>query len=315
MLRDMAPEQPSVCVFAPALFATVTVETGDDGFDGIHFHMGGQGFWVARMIRALGERPVLCAPVGGESGDVLKGLVATTGLDFAAVPVAGESPAYVHDRRNGERQVVAISRSPELTRHEMDDLFGKTLRHALSAGICVLTGRPEGDSLTSGFYRRLGADLAAAGVHTVGDLHGEELSSFLQGGPLDILKVSDEDLGEDGAEISDEGAVWNAIDGLVTTGARAVVVSQADRGALASFEGVRFRATTPEFEVVDHTGAGDSMTAALAVAVVRGFEPVDALRLACAAGAANVTRHGRGSSQADLVEGLTSLVTVEEVLS
>lgn len=309
----MAPEQASACVFAPALFATVTIEPGEEGFDAIHFHMGGQGFWVARMIRSLGERPVLCAPAGGESGHVLNGLVAPTGLDFAAVRAARESPAYVHDRRNGERQVVATSRSPDLTRHEMDDLFGKTLRHSIAAGTCVITGRPEGARLTPGFYRRLGADLAAAGVRTVGDFHGEELASFLVGGPLDVLKVSDEDLVEDGTPVSDEEAVWNAVDELTAAGARAVVVSQANRGALASFDGVRYRATTPEFEVVDHSGAGDSMTAALAVAVVRGLDPVDALRLACAAGAANVTRHGRGSSQADLVQGLTDLVNVEKI--
>ncbi|CAN5893284.1 PfkB family carbohydrate kinase [soil metagenome] len=310
----MALERSSVCVFAPALFATVTVEASDDEFDDIHFHMGGQGFWVARMIRALGERSILCAPVGGESGEVLTGLVAATKLDFAPVRMAGASPAYVHDRRDGNREVVATSRSPELTRHEMDDLFGNTLRHAIGSGTCVITGRPEGDRLTAGFYRRLGANLAAAGVRSVGDFHGEELKSFLEGGPLDILKVSDDDLGEDGLAVDHDEAVWEAVDVLVSSGARAVVVSQGSRGALASFDGVRMRARSPEFEVVDHTGAGDSMTAALAVAVVRELSPTDALRLACAAGAANVTRHGLGSSQAELVERLVDLVDVEELV-
>lgn len=306
----MPSEHPTVCVFAPALFATVTIEQGDGEFDAIHFHLGGQGFWVTRMVKELGERPILCAPVGGESGDVLRGLVASTGLDFAAVRMAGETPAYVHDRRQGDRDVVATARSPELTRHEIDDLFGKTLRHAIGAGVCVITGRPTGVELGTDFYRRLGVDLAAAGVRTIGDFHGEELESFLAGGPLEMLKVSDEDLGKDGA---DEADLWEAMAALNESGARSVVVSRGSVGALGLFDGKRMRATTPEFEVVDHTGAGDSMTAALAVAMVQSLDAVEALKLACAAGAANVTRHGLGSSPADLVKRLTDLITVDPV--
>src|SRR5680860_1191317 len=98
----MPPARPSVCVFAPALFATVTVESGDDEFSDIHFHPGGQGFWVARMVREFDERPILCAPVGGEAGEVLRGLVAATRLDFGAVQVSGGSPSYIHDRRGGD---------------------------------------------------------------------------------------------------------------------------------------------------------------------------------------------------------------------
>lgn len=309
----MAPELPSVCVFASSLFTTVTIEAGADEFADIHFHLGGQGYWVARMVRELGERPILCAPVGGEAGDVMRGLVASTGLDFSAVRVAGASPAYVHDRRHGDRVVVATSRPSSLSRHELDDLFGKTLRHSLGAAVCILTGRPAGDRLEVDFYRRLGADLAAAGVRTVADFHGEEMEAYLAGGSLDILKVSDEDLASDGVDVDDEEAIWREIERLGKAGAKAVVVSQGSRGSLAAFEGARLRAVAPEFEVVDHMGAGDSMTAALAVGVIRELSVIELLKLACAAGAANVTRHGLGSSQADLVQRLTALVSVQEL--
>lgn len=301
-----------MCVFAPSLFTTVTIEAGADEFADIHFHLGGQGFWVARMVRELGQRPILCAPAGGEAGDVMRGLVASTGLDFSAVRVAA-SPAYVHDRRQGERVVVATGRPSSLSRHELDDLFGKTLRHALGAKVCVITGRPSGDELAPDFYRRLGVDLSAAGVRTVADFHGEEMEAYLSGGRLDVLKVSDEDLAADGVDVEDGRALWKEIDRLHEMGAEAVVVSQGSRGSLAAFDGTRLRAVAPEFEVVDHMGAGDSMTAALAVGIIRGLSVAELLQLACAAGAANVTRHGLGSSQADLVERLAALVTVEEI--
>ena len=48
----------------------------------------------------------------------------------------------------------------------------------------------------------------------------------------------------------------------------------------------------PTVYAVDTTGAGDAFTAALTVAIVEGQDPRDALRFACAAGAAAASRPG-----------------------
>lgn len=311
----MSSETPTVCVFSPSILVTVTVESAGPEFDDIHFHLGGQGYWVARLIRELGERPILVAPVGGEAGQVVRGLMRSSGLDFAPVTIEGASPGYVHDRRCGERVQVAVARSPELGRHEIDDLFGRTLQHSLAAGLCVLTGKRMGDTLPGDFYRRLSWDLAAAGIASVGDLHGEELMDYLDGGPLDVLKVSDDDLTHDRLLSEDDGGdegAWSVVADLRERGARAVVVSR-EGGALASFKDVRMRAKAPRFEVVDASGAGDSMTAALAVSMVRGLGPEESLRLACAAGSANVIRHGLASSPAELISRLSPLIEVAGV--
>jgi len=52
------------------------------------------------------------------------------------------------------------------------------------------------------------------------------------------------------------------------------------------------RATAPAVVPVDTTGAGDTFTAALTVALMENQQPEDALRFACAAGAAAVTKSG-----------------------
>ena len=51
-------------------------------------------------------------------------------------------------------------------------------------------------------------------------------------------------------------------------------------------------ATSPAVDAVDSTGAGDTFTAALTIALVEGQDPDRALRFACAAGAAAVTMTG-----------------------
>lgn len=309
----MGSETPTVCVFAPSILVTVTVEAGNEDFDDIHFHLGGQGYWIARLIRELGERPILVAPVGGEAGRVVRGLVRADGMDFAPVTSEGATPAYIHDRRDGDRVQLAEAPSPEYNRHEVDDLFAKALQHAVGAGLCVVTGRRPTDTLPVDFYRRLGVDLSAAGVRSVGDLHGQELEQYLEGGGLDVLKVSDDDLRSDGRlEDGGEEEEWGAIEELHRAGAEGVVVSKGE-GARAWFKGARLIADAPRFEVVDSSGAGDSMTAALAVSLVRGLDPEETLRLACAAGSANVIRHGLASSPAELIARLTPLVDVVRV--
>jgi 1-phosphofructokinase len=73
------------------------------------------------------------------------------------------------------------------------------------------------------------------------------------------------------------------------------------------------RARAPELSVIDPRGAGDSMTAALAMACTRGLGAPDALRLATAAAAVNVTRHGLASGYADTILQLVPHVHVEQV--
>jgi ribokinase len=56
------------------------------------------------------------------------------------------------------------------------------------------------------------------------------------------------------------------------------------------------RASSPQVEAVDTTGAGDAFTAALTLAIVEGQSLDEALRFACAAGAAATQRNGAQSS-------------------
>ncbi|MGE3180265.1 MAG: PfkB family carbohydrate kinase [Phycisphaerae bacterium] len=313
----MPAANSEVCVFSPSLFLTVTIEAladNDDG-DDIHFHPGGQGFWIARMLHHLGATPVIVAPVGGESGEVLRGLLATWDLTLDAVAINDSSPAYVHDRRDGERRELGTSLLPAFNRHEIDTLYGRVLECAVRAGTCIVTGKHPGDHLPVDFYERLGADLATTNVDVIGDLHGAELAAFLRGGPLHTLKVSDSDFVEDGelAEGASVSARFEAIERYSPKKVSRLVISADKMPTVAQFETRRFTAEAPMLESVDHRGSGDSMTAGLALAVLRGLDAIAALQLACGAGAANVTRHGLGNADAGLVESLAKQVKVEEV--
>jgi 1-phosphofructokinase len=309
---SMGHKQHTIAVFAPVLYLTVTIEASSSGNDEVHIHPGGQGFWVARMLKHLGERPLICGPLGGESGKVFRGLLSQFGMDASTIEVAYRSPVMVSDRRSGEREAIADSPPIALERHEIDDMYGRLLEKAMASELCVVTGQSD-EIFPTDFYRRLGNDLASGEVLVVADLHGAELWAFLEGGPIEILKVSDEDLEHDGLldnGSTDQSALIEAMERLTAAGARAVVLSRQDKPAMACFGDEWFEARTPELDPADHRGAGDSMTAGLAAALRRDLDQKDILALACAAGAANVTRHGLGSADSSLIPSLVEKVEV-----
>jgi 1-phosphofructokinase len=301
-------------VLAPAVYVSITIEEDDDD-DDIHVHAGGQGIWVGRMLSQLDHQPVVCAPLGGETGRTLLGLISEWGVRVHPVTTIADTPAYVHDRRGGDRVEIARSRPPSLRRHEADELYDRFLGFALEAGRCVVTGPERDGTLPMTLFRRLGSDLDAGGVEVVADLHGEALDAFLEGGPIALLKVSSGDLVEDGrlAEDArdDDELVDEVMDELISRGVGTVVVSRGSAPLLATTPDGRFRITGPKLDPVDTKGSGDSMTAALASSLSHGLDVPDLLARAWAAGAANVTRRGLGSATATLIDQLTARADVQ----
>ncbi|MDZ7728614.1 MAG: PfkB family carbohydrate kinase [Dehalococcoidia bacterium] len=302
----------SVAVLEPAPLYTVTVEAGEQGEPEVHFHAGGQGVWVARMVMRLGERAVLCGPLGGESGRVVRVLLEDEGIDVHEVTTDQANGGYIHDRRQGDRETVVDVDSPVLSRHDSDNLYDAMLVNALEAGVAVISGDGSRGIADPGFFARLARDLGSNGVLTVADVSGEALRAF-EGG-LAMLKVSEQDLARDGFLTSpDEGELIEWIQEFGRTKAEHVIVSRAEQPALALVDGRLLQLHPPRFEPADHRGAGDSMTAGLAIGLARKLSTDDVLRLASAAGALNVTRHGLGTGTGSQIEQLAERVELTEV--
>ena len=314
-LRAAAATGPSLVVFAPSPLLTVTVEAAGTSRQEIHLHAGGQGFWVARMAALLGGRVSLCSALGGESGAVLRALIARENVELLSVKCASANGVYIHARRGGVREELARTECEGLSRHEADELYGLVLSAALDVGVALLTGVDPPSLIESEIYRRLAGDLRGNGVHVIADLAGPPLKAALAGG-IDLLKISEEELlGQKLARSARVEDLLDALEGLHRAGARTVLISRAKEPALV-LDGARGRyleLTGPRVETLEPRGTGDSMFAALAASLAAGDELDVALRMATAAGCLNATRHGLGTGTRQQIERLSPHIEIREL--
>lgn len=301
-----------VTIFAPSPTLTVTVEE-HEGAPDIHLHAGGQGVWQARMLQRLGVEVTFCCTLTGEIGRTLGHLLEDEGLAVVAVDRPGRGSAYVHDRRDGERRAVAETEGDALTRHELDELYGLTLREGLASGLVILSGPAGEAALPADTYRRLAADLREGGATVLVDLAGDRLAAALAGG-VDVLKVSDEELLADGLVTErTPAALLSAMRALRERGAATVIVTRsAEPLLLADADGFA-EVRSPRLEVADTRGAGDSLAAGVAAGIARGEDVREAIRTGVAAGALNVTRHGLGTGDPGAIARLRESVEVRAI--
>jgi 1-phosphofructokinase len=299
-----------VVIFAPSPVLTVTIEDQPDGPD-LHLHAGGQGVWQARMLRRLGLDVVMCCVLSGESGKVLRHLLDDEGIRVVAVERDAKSSSYVHDRRGGERVAIVEIDGDPISRHDIDELYGITLKEGLDAKLVILSGPAGDDTIPADVYRRLAADLREAEPRVIVDLAGERLTSALAGG-VTVAKVSDEELLADGriAENTTEQVI-SAMHAIAGEGADTVIITRAHEPLLMLTDGEVSEVHSPTMEVADTKGAGDSLTAGVSAALAAGSSIHDAITLGAAAGALNVTRHGLGTGDPDAIEKLRERVTVK----
>jgi 1-phosphofructokinase len=301
---------PRVAIFGPHPLLTVTLERRGGG-DEVHFHAGGQGVWVARSAAELGADPVLCGFAGGEPGVPLHAVLDQLPGARRLVRTEGPSGTYVHDRRSGERQVLATALSPAPSRHEIDELFSMTAAAALGAAVLAVCNPLPADALPVGLYGVLVEDVRSNGTPVLVDLSTPRLDSAVTGRP-DLVKLNDWELAEYvRGPVEEPGERRAAVRRLLDGGARAVLVTRGERPAWAFRGEEEWEIVPPRFDRGHREGCGDTMFGAMAAMWARGEPWEETLRTGAAAGAAAFLRRGLGSATREVVEELRCSVRVE----
>ena len=256
---------------------------------------GGKGLNVARAALLLRAPASLVGFIPGHTGRAAAAMIAEEGVTLQGVPVPGEIRSTAIVLEPGGRATVLNEPGPELPDHGWGALEAVIDDALADHGVLVCSGSLPPRAPQDG-YALLVARARDAGRRSVVDAAGPALAAALEAHP-DVVVPN---LGEAEGVLhgrSDEVVdaapdarprAERAAQELVRRGAEAAVVTAAAAGAALAWVHEPVWVDAPRVNVVNPIGAGDVLTAALAAALERGAELLDAVRDGVAAASAAV---------------------------
>ena len=228
---------------------------------------GGKGANQALAAKRLGADVCLVARVGDDSAaEEALTLLRDGGVDLSNCEVVADVPtgvALICVSKSGENQIVV---APGANRTLTPESLHIPSADAL---LCQLEVPTE------------------AIAYAAANFDGFFCTNLAPARHVDVTVLQRADL----VVVNESEATWYG-DSLTACPGMIATTFGADGAELSKQGEVIAKVIPPKVDAVDATAAGDTFTAALTVALVEGQPPEDALRFACAAGAAATTRMG-----------------------
>lgn len=275
--------------------------------------VAGKAANVARVLHTLGAGPILTGFNGGDSGRRLLRLLAAEGLRqrFVACPQPTRTcVTVVEGARPRVTELVeeAALPAPAYWR-ELAALIESLLRgvHAVAVSGNLPAAAP------TDFYAAVAAQARRAGVPLVLDSSRTPLLTTLPQQPL-LAKLNRRELGDTFSRPRLRTAdVLRKARLLHTRGAQMALITDGPRGGWLVAEGAAWMARPPALTAVNPIGSGDAVTAGFLQAWLETGDPVQALRLGMACGAANALTRTPGEVDPAKVRELAGQVVVREM--
>jgi tagatose 6-phosphate kinase len=249
---------------------------------------GGKGTNVARALKALGQPARAFTVLGGRAGHHHAELMKEDGLEAAIAWISGETRVSVTVVDRDYQQRGYFAPPPSLTGEDVAVIrreFARALEGAAAMCICGSALGPSSVPLVPEFLRVA----AARGMPTLLDTYGDALRQGLQAAPTIVKANRFEVSAYLGRPLETPEDRLEALSDLQRAGARWALMTLGEEGALFAAGERRWLARPPLVQVVNPMGSGDAMTAAVLIALLRGWSPEECFRYGMAAAVANLT--------------------------
>ncbi len=253
-------------------------------------HAGGKGINVSTVLHSFGVATTALGFVGGQTGEMLCRFLDQEKIVNDFLRVRGMTRINVKVReKNAETDINGAG--PEVSQKDLDRLIEK-LEQIPETSVVVLAGSVP-LSLPQDSYSYILKSLQKKNLRIVADTAGRLLKDILMYRPW-LVKPNREELGElFGTKIEDCSQVYEWAEELLRLGARNVIVSLGEDGAVFMSEnGTKERAASYYGRVKDTVGSGDALLAAFLAAKENGGSDRQALEVGVAAGCATAFRSG-----------------------
>lgn len=243
---------------------------------------GGKGINVSRVLKNLGVSSKALGYTGGFTGKYIEEFLHNENIDTDFVHVKQDTRINIKLKTDKETEINATG--PSISKQDFQLLKVK-ISQLTADDLLVLAGSVP-LTLPETTYEILVNILKETEAEFVVDAEGELLKKILPYNPL-LIKPNHHELGE-----LFETTIENCEDVipygkmLLDMGAKNVIVSLAEKGAVLVSEELTLVATVPVGEVKNSVGAGDSMVAGFLAAIQKTNDLMQAFRYSVAAGSA-----------------------------
>ena len=302
----------------PALDKTVVVERfavdAVNRIRSVRMDPGGKGINVSKVIARMGGASVAMGLLGGQTGNAIRESLEAMGIPMDVIGISAETRTNIKivDPVLGQNTDLNEP-GPRVESDVAQQLLRRLLGRLVPGDIVVLAGSlPEG--LPPDTYGQWITPCKAAGARVFLDADGMAFAAGAQAGP-DLVKPNAKELsGWAGRPLTDMKALIDAAQALCNRGIANVVVSMGAQGMLFVRQDGAVYAPGIPIRVSSTVGAGDSVVAALVLAMDRGMTPEQAMRLAVATGTANAMSDGTQAADRAAVEAICPRVKLVPLL-
>lgn len=274
---------------------------------------GGKGNNVAGMVCRMGISCTATGFLSGRTGANIEESLTAAGVECDFLYTPGESRTNIKIIDEGSRICTELNEAgPPAAPGDADHLEETVARIARKGDVVVLSGSvPEG--IPEDIYARLARKARSLGALVVLDADGPSFVEGIRANP-DAIKPNLHELsGLAGRVLETVEETAGAVRAMHLAEGRKVLVSMGPYGAMLFSNTSGWFAEAPDVPVRSTVGAGDSMTAAIAVGLMSGQSDEEILRHAAAYAAAVVMSEHFECLTEEYVIGLLEKVRIHRL--
>lgn len=272
---------------------------------------GGKGVDAAWVLAELGEPCVAMGLAAGDSGGRLQEMLEARGIECDLVWVEGETRTNYVLVNLGEGTQATVTVNGLQVSPEHAAALGARLEQRLAGCSALVLGGSVPEGMAPDWYVPWIRRARSLGIPVLLDASGETLARSAPAGPT-VLKPNLDELSDlVGRPLSGVDEAAAAARQLLTWGIDLVVATLGASGAVAVTPEKAWYLPPLPVRPLNCAGAGDAMTAGLAIGYAHGWPLEESLRLAAAAAAAVVITPGTAECHRADVHRLKAEVSLQ----
>jgi 1-phosphofructokinase len=278
----------------------------------VRYDAGGKGINVSKVIQSLGGKSKAVGILGGSAGSFIQKFLERSGIENDFYFIKGDTRTNMKVVDHRQKTNTDINEpGPEVSDEDIAILKQRIINDLGKKAVIVFSGSVPA-KIDNGIYGEWISAAKQRGALTILDADGELLKHGIAAGPF-LVKPNIHELENFfGTKIEDIREAESLARSLIEQyGIEQVVVSLGEKGAIFLNKECSMLAHGIQVEVKSTVGAGDSMVAALAYSIEMGYDFNQSIRLAVAAGTANVMTSGTQAAEYQTIVELEKKITME----